>query len=808
MVKEEQKGKKSLFTSSKKKKNDGIPKTLSDSIPYKNVYENGIVELPDGRFSKSYWLPDTNFVKASDEKQSELATSWGIFLGQFEDDVTLQTTIFNKTLDLNEFKKNILFEMKEDGYDEYRKERNNHILQMISSSKNNIEPVKLLTVSLPAIDIIEATQKFNQIENKITEDLSGMLHQESKALTIQERLEILYAIYNPDEEHPLYQKRMIKGHEVESFSLKNCKNQGITTKDVIAPDELSFKTRDCHVGEKIVRNYYISNLPTWVKGSFIGELADIPCNMLVSTYYKTIPQEKAMKMLKAQNVNIGSDIISRIKKTQGLYDIDFIAPSLKEDKEETEELLDALRKDNARLFTGVILITLYADDENELQSFEKQLKLIVSKNLAAVRCLVKQQEQAYNAALPLGYNVLKLEHLWSTNTVSVLLPFANMDIKEKGGNVYGQNASSKNLLSINRKNGMNPCMAILAMPGAGKSFTSKEEMTDVFMRTNDEIYIIDPEGEYVTLAKEFNGSVIKIASGSSVHINPFDMHLENVGDDGDPVKVKSDFIESIVEIAIGGKFGLSPIEKSLINNCVMQIYEPYVNYLKKSGKSIDIEKAPTMRTFHNALVNMPQSEAQNMALALERYVKGSLDVFAYPTNVEINNRFTVYDIKEIGTGLMDLGLQICLDNIWNKMISNRAQGKTTWFYIDEFYKLMRTETSAAYISEIWKRIRKWNGIPTCITQNVEDLLASDHARTVLNNCNYILMLNQSPLNRGQLSKLYDISEEEQKYISSPKSGVGLFRVNNSYNIPRISEVPNTSKLYKLFTTKPSDDELK
>lgn len=282
-------------------------------------------------------------------------------------------------------------------------------------------------------------------------------------------------------------------------------------------------------------------------------------------------------------------------------------------------------------------------------------------------------------------------------------------------------------------------------------------MINVLLNTDNEVYVIDPEREYYELAKNLGGAVVRIANGSTSYINPFDMHMDNTDDDGDPIKVKTDFIETVCEIAIGGRYGLSPIEKSIIDRCVNVVYEPYLDHLEKTGKRIDYQAAPTMLDFYNVMNMQSQPEAVSMALSLERYVKGALDVFSHHTNIEIDNRFTVFDIKNIGSGLKELGLQICLDNIWNKMVSNKAKGRDTWFYIDEFYLLMQKPTSAAYIAEIWKRARKWNGIPTALTQNVEDMLKSEDARTVINNCSFRMLLGQAPMNRKQLCQMYDIS---------------------------------------------------
>ena len=392
----------------------------------------------------------------------------------------------------------------------------------------------------------------------------------------------------------------------------------------------------------------------------------------------------------------------------------------------------------------------------------------------------------------------------TSNTVASIVPFDTKEVRQKKGMYYGLNASSRNMILYDRTTDINPCGCILGMPGSGKSFSAKREMVNILLNTDDEVYVIDPEGiDYSPMAEALGGSVIKMAAGSNIYLNPFDLNLENADDNGDPVKVKIDFIQTICEIAIGGRYGLSPREKSVIDRCAQAIYVDYIQYLKDNKKTIDIKKSPTMLDFYNELVMQPQAEAQNIALSLEQYVKGSLDIFSHHTNVEIDNRFTVYNIRDIGSGLKELGLQICLDHIWNKMISNFEKGKRTWFYIDEFYLMMQKPTSAAYISQIWKRARKWNGIPTAITQNVEDMLKSEEARTIINNSSFIMLLQQSPMNKAQLSALLNISLEEQKYISSGKAGMGLIRIKEDI-IPMDDKFPKNTMLYKIMTTKPSE----
>lgn len=790
----------------KKQKVTHIPQTLQDSIPYICVAEeNGIFEIKPGEYSKSYYFPEINFRTLNNDNQLKIGQAYSTFISAFPQDTTIEITIYNKNIDIMKFQDDIMLKMKNDGLDLYRDEYNNMLLDKLSGAKNNLETVKLLTVGIKASSMQEAFDKFVQIDGIVTENMALVTKRDSRSLTTIERLDLLNTIYNHDAAISLRQKKNVQGVEIEAFSLENCKMQGITTKDVIAPAGMQVKNRDMEIGSSVTRSYYISNYPTWIKSTLLTELASLPANMLVSVYFDAIPQDEAIKMIKRQGTNISANLLEIQKKaSKSGFDPSLVSPDLQVAKEESSELMNEMTKDNGMLFTGNIVITIFASSIDELQRLEELLKAIAVKSLVFLKPLNFQQEEGFNSSLPLANNQLKIQRLMTNNTLTSINPFSVREIHQKTGMYYGLNASSRNMILYDRTTDVNPNGCILGMPGAGKSFSAKREILNILLNTDDEVYVIDPEGvDYVPLAKALGGSEIKLATGSKVYLNPFDLNIENTDDNGDPVKVKTDFIETICEIAIGGKYGLSPYEKSIIDHCVVDVYGPYMGYLKKTQKTIDTEKAPTMQEFYDALMAYRLPEAQNIAISLERFVKGSLDIFAHSTNVEIDNRFTVYNIKEIGSGLKELGLQICLDNIWNKMILNKAKGKRTWFYVDEFYLMMRSPTSASYIAEIWKRARKWNGIPTAITQNVEDMLKSEEARTIINNSTFIMLLGQTPINRQQLSEMLDISKEEQKYISTAKPGMGLLRILGD-TIPMDDSFPKDTELYRLMTTKPTE----
>lgn len=792
----------------KRKQKNKIPTTVIESIPYMQVYENGMIEIESGKYSKSYKIPETNFKTSSQKEQWLLVQRYSEFIGMLDPSIGIEVTMYNHTVDADKFREEVLLKMQPDKLNKFREEYNEMLTEKMCGAKNNLETQKILTLTIEANGIDEAVERFSQIDGIVTENMTLMTKMDAEPLTLIERLEILNSIYNQNSIVPLYRKEIIEGNEVETFSLENCKKQGITTKDVIAPADIAFSGRCIEIGETIAQSYYISNYPTWVKGTLLTDFAQIPTNLLVSVHFNLIPQEKAIKLLKKQRTNINAklEVIQKKSARDGI-DSSMISPDLTEAQTEANNLMSEITKDNGHLFTTTFVITLFAENQAKLKGYEKQMQAIASKNMVTIKPLGTLKEFGFNTSLPLGNRQLDIQRLMTSDTICAMNPFNVKEVKQKGGLYYGLNAASRNMILYDRTTDLNPNAIILGMPGAGKSFSAKREIINVLLNENtqnDEIYILDPENEYQKLTESFGGSEVKIANGSNVYVNPFDLNIENAEDGGDPVKVKTDFIESICEIAIGGRFGLSPTQISIINRCVMNIYTPYMEYLKKTRKTYDIEQVPTMEDFYEELLNQPQAEAQDLALSLERYVKGAQDIFSHHTNVEVENRFTVFNIKDLGSGLKELGLHICLDHIWNKMIINRARNVRTWIYIDEFHMLMQKPSAAAYIAQIWKRARKWNGIPTAITQNVEDMLKSEDSRTIINNSSFIILLGQAPINKEQLSSLLNISKEEQKYISSAKPGMGLIRIKDDI-IPMDDTFPRDTELYQIMTTRPSDE---
>lgn len=799
--KEKNKGKKDK---SKGKPTLKVNKTVQDSIPYYRVFKNGIIEVEPGVYTKSYLLEDVNFQIATDEEQENIFCMYGDLLNTFGANVKMQISINNRNVDKEKFCQNTLLKHKNDELNDLREEYNNMLLDKMAEGRNNLKKEKYLTLTIEEENIENAVSTFSRLDSEVSSAIKRINGKETQPMTTVERLGILYDLYNVGSEAAFLRKMNIQGRSVSSFSFESMSQMGLTTKDVIGPESIEVKADYIKVGDKYARTLFLDNLPTFLSTEILTDLSDASCNLIVSVHFESLRQDKSIKLVRNQLVNINSNVVDAQKRaTKGGYSVDLISPALLKAQNEANRLMQDLTKRNQKLFLASVVLTHFADSKEELDKDTETLKTNVSKHLCQLKKLGYQQEQGFATALPIGNNQIEVKRLLTTESAAVFIPFAAQELTQEDGMYYGLNAVSRNMILFNRLNSKNQNGIILGTPGSGKSFSAKREIVNVLLNTDDEVFIVDPEREYTPLAELLGGEVVKIAAGSKTYINPLDMDLD-YADDDDPITLKSDFIGSLCETVIGGKFGLTPIQKSVIDRCVRQVYKPYIDYMSKNpGKTMDVDHMPTLVDFYRLLMSQPEPEAQNIALSLELYCTGSLDTFAHKTNVNTSKRFVVYDIKDIGSGMKEMGLQVCLNSIWNKIIENKKKGKRTWFYLDEFYLLTQTDSSARFLQQIWKRARKWGGVPTGITQNVEDLLASKEARGIINNCDFIMMLNQSPLDRQELAAMLNISPAQVSYITNSDAGQGLIYTGKSI-VPFIDKFPTNTKLYKVMTTKPDE----
>ena len=756
------------------------PKTAQQTIAYLRAYDDGIIEISKGSFSKVIRFYDINYQIARQDDKEDIFIKYCEFLNFFNSNITLQTTIINKSVNRELFEKKILLKEKDDYLDEYRQEYNQMLQHQISVGKNDIQKEKYITLTITANGIEEAKNIFTRLEIEVL-GLIRRLGSYGKVLTLTERLEILHDIYR-------------NGHEGE-FEYKPTihKRKGLCTKDLIAPDSFEFKHNYIVMGDKYARAIFVRDLPSFINDMFLGELTDFSLNMLLTINIRPIEPHIALKMVKRQITGMEANKIDYQKRSlRGGYLEAFIPYELRNSLEEAQALLDEIMNKNQKLYLTNIVLVHLADSKIELDRDTEMITSVARKYMCQMGVLNYQQEEGLNSVLPLGINSLKVDRCLTTESTAIFIPFTSQELVQQDGMYYGLNAVSRNLIMFSRKSLKNANGFILGSPGSGKSFSAKREMVNVLLNTDDDVLIIDPEREYTRLVQNFGGEVIYISAGSKNHINPLDMTID-YSDDDDPLLLKSDFILSLCEVIVGGRDGLTPKEKSIIDRCLKITYREYM-------QDFDPDKVPTLKDFYEILIRQKEREAESLATSLELYITGNLSVFANKTNIDINNRLVCFDIKDLGKQLKTMGMLIVLDAIWNRITVNRNRGKRTWIYMDEIYLLFANEYSANFLFELYKRARKWGAIPTGITQNVEDLLKSELARRMLSNSDFIMMLNQAPSDRAELAKLLNISSTQLSYVTNSDPGQGLLFSGNSI-IPFVDKFPQNTKLYRMMTTK-------
>lgn len=791
----------------KKKASFKIPKTVQQSIPYLAVYEEtGIIEITEGVFSKAYRLKDINYQIAKMQEQEEMFIRFGEFVNSFDFNIRFQIVIANKNMDQGEFEVQTLLKPRYDIFDPLREEYNEMLLNKIREGRNNMTKEKYLVVAVTEKSYEAARDRFIHLDSEISSNIKKIGGSDATPLTTMERLQLLHDIYNVGNEGVFGAKVQKYGKDIQHFTFENMKRMGLTTKDCIAPAVVEFKRDHMIIGEKYARALFLKDIPTYLTDTILADLTSLNSSMITSIQYTSVPADKALKIVRNQMVNINANLIERQKQAaKAGYGFDLISPELQLAQQEANELLQDLTSKNQKMFLINLVIVHFADSLETLDLDTDSIQNTARRSMCEVKKLLGQQENGLATALPLCNNKLAIERTLTTESVSVFMPFVSQELLQKDGMYYGLNSISRNLLLFNRKMSKNMNGFILGTPGSGKSFMAKREMLNVLLNTDDDVIVIDPEAEYGRMAELLRGdeenpssAVIRIAAGSKVHINPMDMD-EHYADEDDPITLKSDFLISLCETAIGDRYGLTATQRSIIDRCCRQIYQPYLNSRDVTGK-YDNSLIPTLLDFQHKLEEQHGYEAEQLASSLEIYTKGSLNLFAHHTNVDTDARFVVYDIKDIGNNIKSLAMLVVLDSVWNRIIQNKKKGRNTWFYIDEIYLLFKTETSANFLRECWKRARKWGGVPTGITQNVSDLLQNDTARTMLSNCDFVCMLNQAPLDRNTLAELLNISSTQLSYITNSSPGEGLIYTGSSI-LPFVDNFPKNTKMYMAMTSK-------
>ena len=684
------------------RRDDGIPRTAQQSIPFQRMFPDGICRVSDKYYTKTIQYQDINYQLAQQEDKTAIFEEWCSFLNFFDSSIHFELSFMNMATDVEVFEKNIRIPYRNDSFNNVRSEYSQMLKMQLAQGNNGLTKTKYITFGIEAESMREAKPRLEHVQTNLMNNFKR-LGVSARVLNGKERLQLMHAMFHMGDNDRFY------------FDWSWLAGSGLSVKDFIAPTSFSFPGgKTFTMGSLYGAMSYLQITASDLSDQLLKDFLDMESSEIVTMHIQSVDQTTAIKQIKHTITELDRSKIEEQKKAvRSGYDMDIIPSDLATYGKDAKALLKELQSQNERMFLITFLIMNTGKSQQELENNVFQASSIAQKHNCNLRRLDFQQEQGLMSSLPLANNLIEIQRALTTSSTASFIPFTTQELFQNGDEAlyYGLNALSNNLIMVDRKKLKNPNGLILGTPGSGKSFSAKREITNAFLVTDDDIIICDPEAEYTALVNCLEGQVIKISPTSTHYINPMDIN-ESYSEDDNPLALKADFILSLCELIVGGKEGLQPIEKTVIDRCVHQIYQHYFEDPKP-------ENMPLLEDLYNALLQQEEKEAHRMATELEIYVKGSLNLFNHRTNVDIRNRFVCYDIKELGKQLKKLGMLIVQDQVWGRVTANRSAGKTTRYYMDEFHLLLKEEQTASYSVEIWKRFRKWGGIPTGIPQTVK-----------------------------------------------------------------------------------------
>ena len=750
------------------------------------MFPDGICRVTDNCYTKTVQFQDINYQLNQNEDKMAIFDGWCDFLNYFDSSIRFQFSFVNLSTDRESAAKSISIPPKGDAFDGIRREYTEMLQNQLARGNNGLMKTKYLTFGIEADSLKAAKPRLERIETDVLNNFKR-LGVKAEPMNGMERLKLLHGMLHIGDSEPF------------RFSWDWLPATGLSVKDFIAPSSFEFRNGyNFRIGEKFGSVSFLQILAPELNDRLLADFLDMDNSLVVSMHIQSVDQVKAIKTVKRKITDLQKMTIEEQKKAvRAGYDMDIIPSDLATYGEEAKKLLQELQSRNERMFLMTFLLLNTANTKQQLDNNVFQANAIAQKYNCVLKKLDFQQEEGLMSCLPLGYNQIGIQRGLTTSSVAIFVPFTTQGLFQNGKEALycGLNALSNNLIMVDRKALKNPNGLILGTPGSGKSFSAKREIANVFLVTDDDIVICDPESEYGPLVEHLHGQVIHISPTSADYLNPMDLNL-NYSDDENPLSLKSDFLLSLCELIVGGKDGLQPVEKTIIDRCVRTVYRDYLNDPRP-------ENMPILEDLYNELRRQEEKEAQYIATALEIYVTGSLNVFNHRTNINIDSRIVSFDIKELGKQLKKIGMLIVQDAVWNRVTVNREAHKSTRYYIDEMHLLLREEQTAAYTVEIWKRFRKWGGIPTGITQNVKDLLSSREVENIFENSDYIYMLNQANGDRQILAKQLNISTHQLSYVTHSGEGEGLLFYGNII-LPFVDRFPKDTELYRIMTTKPQE----
>lgn len=770
----------------KARKDNGIPRTAQQSIPFDRMFQDGICRVRDGYYTKTIQFQDINYQLAQQEDRAAIFEEWCSFLNFFDSSVRFELSFVNMCTASDAFEKTVRIPFQQDGFDSVRSEYSSMLKKQLAQGNNGLTKTKYLTFGIEAETMRQAKPKLEHVETDLLNNFKR-LGVSARVLNGRDRLHLMHDMFHMGDDDKFH------------FDWKWLVSSGLSVKDFIAPTSFAFNgSRTFQMGKMYGAMSYLSITASDLSDRVLADFLDMDSSQIVTIHVQSVDQTKAIKTVKRTITELDRSKIEEQKKAvRSGYDMDIIPSDLATYGKDAKALLKELQSQNERMFLITFLIMNTGSTEQELENNVFQASSIAQKHNCNLRRLDFQQEQGLMSSLPLAQNQIEIQRGLTTSSTAIFVPFTTQELFQDGKEAlyYGLNALSNNLIMVDRKKLKNPNGLILGTPGSGKSFSAKREIANAFLVTDDDVIICDPEAEYTALVQKFNGQVIELGPSSNQFINPMDINA-NYSEEDNPIALKADFIISLCELIAGGKEGLQPIEKTVIDRCVRQIYQEYF-------KDPRPENMPILEDLYDALLTQEEKEARHVATALEIYVKGSLSQFNRRTNVDITNRLVSYNIKGLGKQMKKIGMLAVQDQVWGRVTANRNAGKATRYYMDEFHLLLKEEQTAAYSVEIWKRFRKWGGIPTGITQNVKDLLSSREVENIFENSDFIYMLNQASGDRAILSKQLNISPHQLSYVTHSGEGEGLLFYGNVI-LPFVDHFPKDLELYRYLTTKLSE----
>ena len=763
-------------------KNAEKPTTAQKTITFQKMYRDGICQVTSGFYTKMVEFYDINYDLLEIEDKGEILEEYSRLINYFDPSIKFELFLFNRQVNEQTLIDQFDIPLQADDFDDIREEYTQMLKKQAAKGNNGIIKSKYLIFGIESKGFKEARAKLVSIEADVIKNLTN-LGTHAKSLDGKERLRILHEYFNQDTMEPF------------RFSFKELAESGKSVKDYIAPPGFDFRYPSRFKAGKMYGSvHYLDIIAPKFDDELLKKLLDLDANLTITMHMQTMDPVKAIKMLKGALTNIQKMKIEEQKKAvRSGYDMDILPTDIITYEKDTLDLLDDLNSSNQKMVKMTFLLTCYGRNKRELENITQRVSGIIQQANCNLRCMQYLQEQGLMASAPIGCNDTGIERDLTTKSTAILVPFCTQELFMPAPAIYyGLNALSNNMIMADRKRLRTPNGVILGTPGSGKSFSAKREILSCFLMTKDDIVVCDPEGEYFALVGALHGQVVRLATNSKDYLNPMDIQLSHKGDK-EALKLKSDFIITLCDLIAGGKNGLENDEKGIIDECIRHIYDAYF-------ENPVPENMPILEDLYNALLEHKNKKAERIANSLVLYVHGSQNYFNHRTNVDSQNRIMCFDIRDLGNQLKELGMLIVQDAVWNRVSQNRERKIATRYYCDEFHLLLKEKQTAIYSVEIWKRFRKWGGIPTGLTQNVKDLLSSREVENIFENSDMIIMLNQAAGDRQILAKQLNISPHQLSYVTHSGEGEGLLFFGNVI-LPFVDRFPTDLELYRIMTTK-------